>query len=83
MYQPMNSSEGKTCLSDHAGDERPVNIDGELESSSVHWSLLEMRNPWSTLALSPSVASSNVFTISTSRPFCVPKRAPSTEAPAL
>lgn len=44
----------------------------------VHWSFRATRKPWSTVTLSLSIASSKLFTISTSRPFCVPSSAPMT-----
>jgi len=43
-----------------------------------HWSLLWVKNAWSIDRPSPSTASSKVLTISTSLPFCVPRRAPRT-----
>ena len=46
----------------------------------IHCSLREMKKPWSTVWPSSCIVSSNVFTISTSRPFCVPRSAPITRS---
>lgn len=76
VYQPMNSREGNTCLS------RILAVSCRNWSGSwhryVHWSRRDTRKLWSTDSPLFSTASSKVFTISTSRPFCVPRRAPST-----
>lgn len=74
VYHPINSSEGKTCLS---GAKYYWSVLGK-RCRSLHWSRRATRNPWSTVTASFSIASSNVLTISTSRPFCVPSRAPIT-----
>ena len=59
-----------------------ADIVGEKVKVDIHWSRLETRNSWNfgsftSLSFSTTI-NSNVLTISTSRPFCVPKRAPIT-----
>ena len=74
VYHPINSSDGNTCLS-FSKRRALLQIKG---TCNVHWSLLCVKNAWSINWPSEETASSNVLTISTSRPFCVPRSAPKT-----
>ena len=80
VYHPINSREGNTCLSWKTN--LVFSIYYKNRDRHLHWSRRETRNSWNlgsfaSLSFSTTI-SSNVLTISTSRPFCVPNRAPRT-----